>query len=165
MNFIRYADDFVVTTPIKRHIKVQGEANPYDPAYETYFEDREGSHMLGTFRGTETLRFLWTEQRGLCAVCNVKITRITGWRPSPLRPSCEGWFEERGQPRSTSSRVPRQSSPSAPFRIEAASPSKRRSQGLSRMSTKVSRPVLRGPGGRKAAWLLGSEYTNVRKRR
>src|SRR5216684_261381 len=68
------------STPIKRHIKVQGEANPYDPAYETYFEDREGSHMLDTFRGTKTLRFLWMEQRGLCAVCNIKITRITGWR-------------------------------------------------------------------------------------
>ena len=30
------------STPIKRHVKVQGEANPYDPAYETYFEEREG---------------------------------------------------------------------------------------------------------------------------
>jgi RNA-directed DNA polymerase len=68
------------STPIKRHIKVKGEANPYDPVYETYFEDREGSHMLDTFRGTQTLRFLWKEQRGLCAVCYTKITRITGWR-------------------------------------------------------------------------------------
>ena len=68
------------STPIKRHIKVQGEANPYDSAYETYFEAREGSHMLNTFRGTQTLRFLWVEQRGLCAVCKIKITRITGWR-------------------------------------------------------------------------------------
>ena len=68
------------STPIKRHTKVKGEANPYDPAYETYFEDREGSHMLDTFRGTQTLRFLWKEQRGLCALCYTKITRITGWR-------------------------------------------------------------------------------------
>ena len=42
------------STPIKRHVKVQGEANPYDPAYN--------------------------EQRGLCTLCNTKITRITGWR-------------------------------------------------------------------------------------
>src|SRR5438309_7179087 len=28
-------------TPIKRHVKVKGEANPYDPTYETYFEERE----------------------------------------------------------------------------------------------------------------------------
>jgi RNA-directed DNA polymerase len=67
-------------TPIRRHVKVKGEANPYDPAYETYFEKREGDHMAETFRGTRTLRFLWYLQRGLCPVCNMKITRITGWR-------------------------------------------------------------------------------------
>jgi hypothetical protein len=32
--------------PIKRHVKVRGEANPYDPAYETYFEKREGDHTM-----------------------------------------------------------------------------------------------------------------------
>ena len=66
--------------PIRRHIKVKGEANPYDPAYETYFEKREGDHMADTFRGTRTLRFLWYLQRGLCPVCNMNITRTTGWR-------------------------------------------------------------------------------------
>ena len=71
---------FASRTPIQRHVKVKGEANPYDPAYETYFEKREGDHMAATFRGTRTLRFLWYLQRGLCPVCNMKITRITGWR-------------------------------------------------------------------------------------
>jgi RNA-directed DNA polymerase len=69
-----------VSTPIKRHVKVKGEANPYDPAYETYFEKREADHMRDTFRGTRTLRFLWHEQRGHCPVCNERITRLTGWR-------------------------------------------------------------------------------------
>jgi RNA-directed DNA polymerase len=67
-------------TPIKRHVKVKGDANPYDPADAAYFEQREAAHMQDTFRGTRTLRFLWHEQRGLCPVCNTKITRITGWR-------------------------------------------------------------------------------------
>ena len=67
-------------TPIKRHVKVKGDVNPYDPAYETYFEQRERTPIQETFRGTRTLRFLWHEQRGLCAVCNTQITRITGWR-------------------------------------------------------------------------------------
>jgi RNA-directed DNA polymerase len=71
---------YAKSTPIKRHVKVKGEANPYDPAYETYFEEREGAHMLETFRGTRTLRCLWYEQRGLCTLCNTIITRITGWR-------------------------------------------------------------------------------------
>jgi RNA-directed DNA polymerase len=63
--------------PIKRHVKVKGEANPYDPTYETYFEEREGAHMLETFRASRTLRYLWYEQRGLCTQCHTKITRIT----------------------------------------------------------------------------------------
>ncbi len=67
-------------TAIKRHIKVQGDANPYDPAYETYFEQREEAHMRETFRGTRILRFLWYEQSGLCPVCHMKITQTTGWR-------------------------------------------------------------------------------------
>ena len=46
-----------MSTPIKRHVKVKGEANPYDPTYETYFEEREAAHMLETFRGTRTLRY------------------------------------------------------------------------------------------------------------
>jgi RNA-directed DNA polymerase len=71
---------YASSTPIKRHVKVKSEVNPYDPAYETYFEQREGAHMLETFRGFHTLRFLWHEQRGLCPVCNERITRITGWR-------------------------------------------------------------------------------------
>ena len=71
---------YAKSTPIKRYVKVKGEANPYDPTYETYFEERDGAHMLETFRGTRTLRYLWYEQRGLCTLCNTKITRITGWR-------------------------------------------------------------------------------------
>jgi RNA-directed DNA polymerase len=26
--------------PIRRHLKIRGEANPYDPAYRDYFKDR-----------------------------------------------------------------------------------------------------------------------------
>jgi RNA-directed DNA polymerase len=68
------------STPIKRHVKVKAEANPYDPAFETYFENREGDHMRESFRGTRTLRYIWNEQRGLCTVCQLLITRTTGWR-------------------------------------------------------------------------------------
>jgi len=93
------------STPIKRHVKVRGDANPYDPAYETYFEQCEGIHMQDTFRGTRTLRFLWHEQRGLCTVCNTKITRLTGWRLHHCVPRVKGWFAKRREPRSPSSGV------------------------------------------------------------
>ena len=68
------------STPIKRHVKVRGAANPYDPVDETYFEKREENHIRETFRRTATLRYLWYEQGGLCTVCNTRITQITGWR-------------------------------------------------------------------------------------
>ena len=77
-------------TPIQRHVKVKGEANPYDPAYESYFEKREGDHMAATFRGTRTLRFLWYLQTGLCPVCNLRITRLTGWRLHHRVPRVKG---------------------------------------------------------------------------
>ena len=78
------------STPIRRHVKVKGEANPYDPAFETYFEEREGSYMRETFRGTRTLRYIWHEQRGLCTVCRLPITRTTGWRLHHCVPLVQG---------------------------------------------------------------------------
>ena len=66
--------------PFFRCCWVYGEANPDDPTCETDFEEREGAHMLETFRGSRTLRYVWYEQRGLCTLCHTKITRITGWR-------------------------------------------------------------------------------------
>ena len=77
-------------TPIRRHVKVKSDANPYDPAYETYFEKREGNRMQDTFRGSRFLRFLWHEQRGLCAVCHTKITPLTGWRLHYCVPRVKG---------------------------------------------------------------------------
>ena len=67
------------SVPIQRHTKVKGEANPYDPAWEPYFEERLGVKMAGTLVGRWTLRLLWKEQGGICPVCNQKITTVTGW--------------------------------------------------------------------------------------
>jgi RNA-directed DNA polymerase len=64
---------------IRQHVKIKGEANPYDPAWETYFEERLGVRMAGTLRGRRKLLYLWRQQRGLCPVCNQKITTLTGW--------------------------------------------------------------------------------------
>jgi len=66
-------------TPIKRHIKVRGEANPYDPEWETYFENRLGVKMETNLNGRKRLLNLWKSQNGLCPVCGQKITKITGW--------------------------------------------------------------------------------------
>ena len=65
--------------PIKRHTKIRGEANPYDPEWESYYEKRLDVKMVDTLKGKQWLIHLWKEQGGLCPVCHQKITKITGW--------------------------------------------------------------------------------------
>jgi RNA-directed DNA polymerase len=65
--------------PIQRHVKIKGEANPYDPAWEVYFEKRLGVKMVHNLKGKRQLLALWKEQKGLCPICQQKITRLTGW--------------------------------------------------------------------------------------
>lgn len=42
-------------THIVRHRKIKGEANPYDPQWEIYFEERIGLKMLDTLQGRRQL--------------------------------------------------------------------------------------------------------------
>ena len=64
---------------IHRHVKIKGQANPYDPTWEMYFEARLGVKMSATLKGRRQLLYLWKEQNGRCPVCNEKITELTGW--------------------------------------------------------------------------------------
>jgi RNA-directed DNA polymerase len=66
-------------TPIRRHVKIKGAANPYDPTWEMYFEHRLGVKMENDLRGRYKLLNLWQSQNGICPVCAQKITEITGW--------------------------------------------------------------------------------------
>jgi RNA-directed DNA polymerase len=65
--------------PIKRHTAIQGEANPHDPEWESYFEKRLDAQMMATYKGKQWLHHLWQEQNGDCPVCQQKITKSTGW--------------------------------------------------------------------------------------
>lgn len=67
------------SVPIVRHKKVQAEANPFDPAWETYFERRLDVKMERSLRGRRFFLHLWKEQNGVCPVCHQKITKLTGW--------------------------------------------------------------------------------------
>jgi RNA-directed DNA polymerase len=69
----------IALTPVCRHVKIRGEANPYDPEWEEYFEHRLGVRMAQNLKGRRTLLYLWRQQDGLCPVCDQKITRLTGW--------------------------------------------------------------------------------------
>jgi RNA-directed DNA polymerase len=64
---------------IRRHVKVRGDANPYDPAWELYFEERLATQMASTLTGRGMARYLWREQDGKCPVCGEPLTLEAGW--------------------------------------------------------------------------------------
>jgi len=64
---------------IKRHVMIRQQANPYDPEWELYFEERLGVKMVENLYGRRQLIRLWKEQNGICPVCKQKITQLTGW--------------------------------------------------------------------------------------
>jgi RNA-directed DNA polymerase len=70
----------VLGTPIRRHRKITADANPFDPQWESYFEQRLGFTMLDTLRGRKQLIRLWLDQERRCPVCDQLITRSSGWR-------------------------------------------------------------------------------------
>ena len=64
---------------IKRHTKIKGAANPYDPAWEVYFEERLGVKMVNNLKRRRQLLYLWQQQDGQCPLCRQPITQLTGW--------------------------------------------------------------------------------------
>jgi RNA-directed DNA polymerase len=65
--------------PIKRHCKIKGEANPFDPQWEGYFEERIRLKMLNSLKGRKKLIRLWLDQDRRCPICREWITRKSGW--------------------------------------------------------------------------------------
>jgi RNA-directed DNA polymerase len=64
---------------IRSHTKLAAEANPFDPDWESYFEDRLKTSMAETLMGRRKLMWLWNHQDGSCPRCGQKITKSTGW--------------------------------------------------------------------------------------
>jgi RNA-directed DNA polymerase len=100
-------------TQIRRHVKIRGEANPFDPAWDQYFETRLGLIMKDNLRGKGPLIHLWRQQQGKCPHCQEPITKETGWYrlrallkvqgdaggfsiPALLHPNCHRQVQSRG---------------------------------------------------------------------
>nr|BFD42667.1 group II intron reverse transcriptase/maturase [Pseudomonas sp. FFPRI_1] len=66
-------------TPIRRHRPIKLEANPFDPTWETYFEERVSLKMQNSLRGRKKLINLWLAQDRRCPICQELITQETGW--------------------------------------------------------------------------------------
>jgi hypothetical protein len=58
----------MVDTRIRRHRRLQGDANPYDPQWSSYFDARFQRWILDHRRSA--LRILWRRQSGHCACCH-----------------------------------------------------------------------------------------------
>lgn len=78
---------------IKRHIKIQGPATPFDPSFEEYFEQREAMKMADHFEGRRKLLYLWRQQKGRCPICTESITPETGWHVHHLIRRIDGGSE------------------------------------------------------------------------
>lgn len=70
----------ITSTPIRRHRKIKGAANPFDPQWESYFEERSGLAMMNSLKGRMRLIRLWLNQERGCPVCGQMITKSSGWR-------------------------------------------------------------------------------------
>jgi len=54
---------------VLRWVKIRSEANPYDPAWELYLEERMAWKMGHTLAGRGQIDYLWRSQGGKCPVC------------------------------------------------------------------------------------------------
>ncbi|HDJ1442392.1 TPA: group II intron reverse transcriptase/maturase [Serratia rubidaea] len=77
-------------TPIKRHVKIRGNANSYDPADECYFEQRIERVWRSTHQGKEKMRIIWQRQQMKCPLCKQYITHETGWHIHHIIERCRG---------------------------------------------------------------------------
>jgi RNA-directed DNA polymerase len=64
---------------IQRHVKIKAGANPFDPKWEEYFDDRLNKLMKNSLKGRKKLSLIWKNQKGACPVCNLPITQETDW--------------------------------------------------------------------------------------
>ncbi len=77
-------------TPIRRHIKIKAEANPFDPQWESYFECRLARKMKDSLKGRKKLLWLWSSQDGRCPRCGQAISQETRWHVHHLVEKARG---------------------------------------------------------------------------
>jgi RNA-directed DNA polymerase len=54
---------------IRQYVKIRSDANPYDPEWELYFEERLRRRLEGTLEGRGRIEYLWKSQEGRCVCC------------------------------------------------------------------------------------------------
>jgi RNA-directed DNA polymerase len=75
---------------IRRHRKIKGESNPFDPEWETYFEERFERQLRHAVAAKYKLRHLAARQDGICPVCRERICVERGWQIHHILKKCLG---------------------------------------------------------------------------
>ncbi len=57
--------------PVRRHIKIRADANPYDPEWCDYFTEREKKKHERNVRSKRS--GMWTRQHGVCPICQLPL--------------------------------------------------------------------------------------------
>ncbi|MFM0504685.1 group II intron reverse transcriptase/maturase [Paraburkholderia caffeinilytica] len=71
-------------TVIKRHEKIKGEFNPFDPEWEQYGEQLRQKRIESSMRYRKQWVTLYMSQEGLCAHCGCALSEETGWHDHHL---------------------------------------------------------------------------------
>ncbi|GAB3241113.1 group II intron reverse transcriptase/maturase [Pseudaeromonas pectinilytica] len=64
---------------IKRHVKVKGDANPYDQSQEQYFEKRQLERLKENRLWFSKLRLIWERQKHRCPLCGQPFRDDDDW--------------------------------------------------------------------------------------
>jgi RNA-directed DNA polymerase len=110
---LRLASD----TRIVRHVRVKADANPFDPAWDSYFAQRKRSRMLERLQERSFPKRLWQQQEGKCPGCGQLIDEEDRWVVQPVVPL------KSGGTRSLTNLKLLHSSCQRPFRIVNGKPS------------------------------------------
>jgi RNA-directed DNA polymerase len=73
-------------TRIVRHVRVKSDANPFDPAWDSYFAKRRAVRMLERLQDRGFPKRLWQQQHGQCPGCAQLIEEEDRWTIQPAIP-------------------------------------------------------------------------------
>jgi RNA-directed DNA polymerase len=126
--------------PIIRHIRINAEANPFDPRWEPYFERRD-QRRAGELLPRRAVK-LWWRQNGRCPVCRAKLHPEMPWHVHHIV-----WTVAGGSDRLDNLALLHPNCHRQLHSLDNPLPSRvfqRAFEGLELDEVKVSRPVLRG---------------------
>jgi RNA-directed DNA polymerase len=79
---------------IQRHTIIHREANPYEPAWESYYEARLHEKLSATLAGKERIHHLWERQQGKCPRCGQWLLEEQQWQVHHIHWRVYGGSEE-----------------------------------------------------------------------